>query len=411
MHLATGARRGVGFSRGHASCYDCHAMRVVSLLGLLSLCALAWPSSSRAESAAIEQIIREGLAHNLAGDYAAADRSWLRLRELAPESPAAPAYELTTLFARMSFRNDDRGFDPEIQSRVDRVARLAEGRLARDPADAETLYYQGYARFQRARLHAMRDELYAGGAVGEEARKSLERALEIRPGLTRAKLPLGMYLYYASALPGALRLMSFLWFVPKGSAEQGLALLRELQAGEGVLADEAAWVLSDVYEDFMPERREQGLALIRGLAARYPRNDLFRMQELFILARMGRHAEAQAAAAALVQGLAGRPEQERLRSVARVWEARAAIEQGDPASARAALSALREDRGDRPPWLEAFVTLAEGQLADAGGDRAGARARCEAVVALQPPRRASHATRLAEGYLERPFQVGVAAAD
>jgi hypothetical protein len=178
-----------------------------------------------------------------------------------------------------------------------------------------------------------------------------------------------------------------------------------------VLGDEAAWVLSDIYEEFIPEKREEGLALARALVARYPRNELLRMQELFTLARMQRPAETRATARALVTRLDGRPEHARLRAVARVWEARAAIAEGDAAGGRAALAALESHRGDGPPWLEAFVVLAQGQLADAAGDRAGARARYEAVVALEPPARSGWASSLAEGYLERPFRAGVAAAD
>jgi tetratricopeptide (TPR) repeat protein len=390
-------------------------MRAASPIGLLFslltplFLAPAWPVL--AEPPAVEALIRQGIVHNLAGDYDAADRAWAGVRALAPASPAAGVHEIGTLFARMSFRNEDRSFDAKITQRVEEAVRLAEARIAANAEDAEAHYYRGYARFHHARLHAVRGDLYTGGATGEQARRDLERALEIAPSLQRAKLPLGMYLYYASALPGALRMMNWLWFVPKGSADQGLAYLHELQAAGGTLAEEAEWVLTDIYEDFVPERRAEGLALVRGLSERYPRNELMRMQELFILARMGRPAQAQAVAAKLAARLDGEPEHARIRAVARVWEARAAIEAGDAAAGRAALRSLEADPGDAPPWLEAFVRLAEGQLADASGDRELARGHYEAVVALEPPKRAGYATRLAEGYLRKPFRVGVAASD
>jgi tetratricopeptide (TPR) repeat protein len=377
--------------------------RVRFLLPLAAALGLCAPPAWAGYDPALRALLLQGERHNYEGDFDAADAVWRRIRALDPESPAAPLYEVSTLWWRLSLDDDDTRYDDAIRGKSQEAARLAEARVQRDPADAVAHLFWGQALMQLGRLLGTRGEYLRAGSTAERGREHLERALALEPGLVDAKAPIGMYYFYASTVPDALRWLSFLWFVPSGDRDTGLRYLREAAEEGDVMRREARFVLLNVYT-YHQQDLEQALGLARDFAERFPRNSFFRFEELEILLMLKRPQDAVRAALALEAGTGGSPQDEGRRTMARVWRAQAELQGGAPARAWEILEPLGAGPG-WPWWGRAWVLLTRGRVLDLCGDRSRALALYREVESLEGARRSKRAARAALAGLREPFQL------
>jgi hypothetical protein len=378
-------------------------VRVGAALLLLAALGGSAPARAGAPADGLHALLGEGLRRNLAGDLDGADAIWAQARERHAGHPAPAVYAMETTFWRIAYDRAATRWDARIAAHADEAARLAQARIARDPRDGEAYYYWGYSEIHRARHDLMRRRYFHAGVHGDSARGHLERALALDPSRVDAKLPLGMYYYYASTLPAALRFVDWLWFVPTGDRGRGLALLEEVQERGELNALAARYVLSDVYGYFENET-DRSLALLADLERRFPANDLLLAERMFLLLHAERWADAARAAQAVETRVDGRVDSRGLRSLARIWRARAALHRGELGTASELLGGFGRGEPGVPTWAPAYVLLARGQLADARGARAEAMAAYRAVRALEGPTRSEVAAEQAGEYLDLPFR-------
>jgi tetratricopeptide (TPR) repeat protein len=367
---------------------------------LLVLLVLGAPSAAVSEG---NELIQAGIDRTLQGNPDAALALWKRIRERDPSDPAAPVFEVYTLFSLQVADENDTRYDAKIAATTDEAIRLARARVAADENDAEAHFYLGQALFHRARLNGIRGNLYRAGADGERARKSFERALALRPSLVDAKLPLGMYYYYAGLLPGAVKWMSWLWFIPTGESETGLRFLREVHAQGGLYRWDAAFMLMNIYTFHEPDY-PKALAVGARLREHYPQNLLIANEYLELLVEACRFEIAIEEALRVEAFPANDAREKAFQGMTRVTRARAELFRERPGQAWEILSGFGADGPDRPYWGSAWLLLTRGQILDAQGRRQPAREHYRRVLGLRPPRGSERATALAEAGLEPPFE-------
>ncbi len=368
----------------------CRAGWLAAALGAL----VFWPGGSRATGAAqpaapvapsIEASLAQGLAHLADGEYEAADATWARLRELAPAHPAAYVHAVDTLYWRDIHVDDGSGFDPAIEQgatlAVERARAWAEGR-SRDPL---AQLYLGQALIQLGRFHGTRLRIVKAGGLGEEGRKSLGRALALDPALADARYPLGLYQYYAGQIPNLLSWLKFLWFMPEGDVQGGLANLERAREGGDRYRFDAAFYLTNI-RAYHESVRDVDWAVreTRVLHDRHPRNALVHFELLELLAMQGEYEAARLEAQKLEAhpGRATSAEARGRANMATVWRARAELALGQPERALGTLHGFGEDGPSEPDWGARWVQVTRGQALDALGRRDEAIARYERVVAL-----------------------------
>lgn len=374
------------------------------LLAALAPAPAAAEAELRSDEAEFAALVREGIAHNMAGDFGEASLVWARLRAMRPRHPAPAALSVKTSFWRRLLDPVKAPHEASIRAGVARAKRLARARLGEEPDDAEAHFYLGMALTSEGRLEARQGAYYRGGTLGEEGRAHLERALALRPELVDAKYPLGLYAYYASLVPSVLQWLSFLWFVPSGEGERGLRYLETVRVEGELFPLEATYILSNIYTYFEPERRERAEELLNELRERFPGNRFLAFEQLELRLEEGRLEEAEA----LAREIETAPERhfwdEGYAVAARVWRARIALQRGDAGRAEALLEGVRPDAPGRPAWLGAWATLARGRIADLRGERERALARYAEVVALERPHYSRRAAERAEAGQASPFR-------
>ena len=347
--------------------------------------------------------IEEGVQANLQGHYKRADAIWQSLRRLDPSDPTPDLWEAETAWWRLVLNDGAVEQDERIQALTARAIKLSDARLKANPEDPAAMRDKGLALMMRTRLDGMRGRYLSAGRSGEKARALLERAHVLAPNQDRSQFPLAVYYYYAGIAPSFLKWVSWLWFVPKGDREKGLAIMREVRDKPGPHSDEARFMLMVVNTYHAPLDLSSALESGRFLHERYPDNVLFHSELVEVLLKKGLYDEAIESALALE---AQSPDDEVARTrplLGRILRAQAVLLNGSPQEAAAILESVDESDERLPVWGRAWFHLVEGQILDAQGERKAALAQYRQVQDLKGPAYNQRAALIAKAGMETPF--------
>jgi len=245
--------------------------------------------------ARLDQLRAQGYEALYNLDYEGARQSFNEMVRLFPDHPAGPQCLAATLWVeelnrsrqlQASLYNTDSlsnrvdKVDPrtlEMFRRWTRTARsLAEARLRQDPQDVEALYFLGATDGLNAVFTAAVEQKYRAALV--DSSRAVDRhkdVLKLDPNLHDAELTIGMSNYIVGSLPFPLKVIARIGGV-HGSKKRGLEMLERV-AKEGRWArDIARTLLIDLYK--REKRWPEALAVTRELAAKYPRNYIFKLQ-------------------------------------------------------------------------------------------------------------------------------------
>ncbi len=245
-------------------------------------------------------------------DYDRAIQEFERVLDRHPTDPSAVNHLLSTVLMRELYRmgamnsgeyaNDSfigeahRSADPKVKERikqlVDRAENLEEQELKTRPNDVGALYARGVTRAQFSLYTALVERAWFSAlrnAVG--ARHDHERVLELNPNYVDAKLVVGTHNYVMGSLPWSVKVAVALVGL-SGSKEKGFEYLREVANSNGENSVDAKVVLSLFLR--RERRYDEARAGMHDLAARYPANYLFSLEEANLLRAGGHLAEAAA---------------------------------------------------------------------------------------------------------------------
>ena len=180
---------------------------------------------------------------------------------------------------------------PAVEGHLKNVIRKAKDYTDHGGSRAEALYYSGRANSLLSSYYLIHDKKVQAARAAQRARSYLLKCLEEDPDHHDALLGLGLYHYYADALPRFFKLLGWVFGV-RGDADRGLRELRQAVKTGPTTGGEAAYFLTNVLTNF--ERRpDQGLGYIRWLVQKYPNNHVFYIEYQNALEALGYYAEAE----------------------------------------------------------------------------------------------------------------------
>jgi hypothetical protein len=251
---------------------------------------------SDAERGHLEQLRESGCEALYNLDYGKARADFSELARLFPQHPAGPQYLAsalmfetlyksrrlqTSLHSTKSFysKSDDKT-DPEVVKQfwtlIDEAQSLAVARRKQYPKDTEAIYYLGNVAALKATFEETVERRHSAAlADGCEAVELHRHVIKLDRTYIDAELTIGMYDYIVGALPLPVKLVAG-FFGAYGSKKRGLATVeRVAKEGKGA-RDQARTLLVILYtrEKRYVEAAEQA----RQLAAKYPRNYLYRLE-------------------------------------------------------------------------------------------------------------------------------------
>ncbi len=270
-------------------------------------------SSTSAVSSARDPLIATAFDHFYNMDYDRSIQEFEKVAERHPNDPSATNHLLSTILMRELYRmgamntgeytNDSfigqahRTADPKVKERIKQLVEHAESleelELKTDPNNVDALYARGVTRAQFSLYTALVERAWISSlrnAVG--ARHDHERVLELNPNYVDAKLVVGAHNYVMGSLPWSVKAAVALVGL-SGTKEKGLQYLREVADSSGENGVDAKVVLALFLR--REHRYDEARAYMHDLAARYPRNYLFPLEEANLLRSGGHVSEAAAA--------------------------------------------------------------------------------------------------------------------
>jgi hypothetical protein len=275
------------------------------------------PTMSEAERKRFDALRTEGFdaLYNL--DYEGARRRFMELTKAYPDHPAGAQFLATSLWLKTlnesrrlqaSLYNTE-GFyakseektDPKVLAEFRELTRqaktLAEARLKRDPKDIEALYFLGATEGLKAAFAgAVERSFMSALRNGSDSVDRHRDVLKLDPAFHDAEITIGMYDYVVSTLPLPVKIMAAIGGI-RGSKKKGLERLERVTREGHWAQDDAKVLLIALYK--REKRFNDALALARDLAAKYPRNYLFKLEAADALvsqAALDRPTDREAAA-------------------------------------------------------------------------------------------------------------------
>jgi tetratricopeptide (TPR) repeat protein len=246
----------------------------------------------------LDPMVREGYNYFYILDYDGALIHFDAVLKAHPDDPMAYGYvqmatvfrELyhqdlldTTYYAHDSFLTSKRSVTvaPATLARIESLTntgiRLCDDRIKADPNDKNAYFARGYLRGIHAAFITLVDHSFVAAArQGYASRNDSEQVLKIDPDYADAKMAIGIQQFAVASLPRWVRLVVGIVGVG-GNKEKGLQLLRESAAHGVITAVESRTVLSLFLRH--DGRYPEALVVQHGLAAQFPHNYLFRLEE------------------------------------------------------------------------------------------------------------------------------------
>lgn len=274
-----------------------------------ALCSLLIPGF--AALAAVPSV-PEGLQALYSLDYARASQIFEREAERRPDDPEAWNHLAQALLHRALFAAnalDSSAFGPgspflkrprvpmsepdeaRFREAIRRSLSLCEARLRQNPRDGACLYATGVAHAHQAQQALLVKKSWREALrEGTRSRQAHEKLMRLEPELADACLIPGLHEYIAGSLPWYVKALAFLAGY-RGDRRRGIQQMERAVAHGRKTAVEARVMLSVVL------RREKeyakAAALMTELAAAFPANYLYRLEEIRMLAEAGQGKQAR----------------------------------------------------------------------------------------------------------------------
>ncbi|HUY82313.1 MAG TPA: hypothetical protein VMU92_11370 [Acidobacteriaceae bacterium] len=244
-----------------------------------------------------EPLVQEGFRYFYVMDYTGALRVFRKVQARHPNAPIATDYVLYVTIFQELFRQDlldttfyaNDGFltgkhqvveDPKVRDEVKGLAQKvfdqADAELTKNPNDVNAYFARGWGRSLEAVYVAMVEHRFGSALkLAFGAKSDCEKALQLDPNYTDAKLVVGVYQYVVGALPFAFKILVGFAGI-HGTKAEGLATLQDAAARGVITSVEARTVMA-----FFLRREGQyqkALAYNATLVKEYPHDFLFNLE-------------------------------------------------------------------------------------------------------------------------------------
>lgn len=269
----------------------------IALVGAPSPGSVQDPWLNQTERAKFEtlRIVGSEALFNL--DYETARKSFKEMAVAFPKYPAGPQFLADSLWIETLYQtrrlqsslyggddtfystSDDKA-DPAVVEKfrdLTRQARqLAEARLNQCPRDVEALYFLGAIEGLKASFEeAVERRHFAALKDGSDAVDRHREVIKLDPNYHDAEITIGLYDFTVGSLPLPVKLIAGVAGF-RGSKKRGLATLERVTKEGKWIRDEARTLLIVLYT--REKRFAEAAVYAKELAAKYPRNYLYRLE-------------------------------------------------------------------------------------------------------------------------------------
>jgi tetratricopeptide (TPR) repeat protein len=177
----------------------------------------------------------------------------------------------------------------QFTSIMERVVKMGEDRIARNPQDTIALFYTGGAYGYLARYILKDGSFFKAASVGKKGMDLHEKLIAISPNCYDAYFSLGLYHSVASNVPWFIKPILYIFGI-SGDEEKGIEYLTLVSSKGNLAVYEARWVLAQLYS--RRKEDEKAFNIYQSLAQQFPNNYSFVSQVVEMLCDQKRYHEA-----------------------------------------------------------------------------------------------------------------------
>ena len=241
-----------------------------------------------------DQHTRQGidLVYNL--QFEGAEKEFQFLIDKHPDHPAGYFFEAMVDWWKILLDIDNDSLDDSFIAKLDAVIDKCDNLLDKNPDDVTALFFKGGSLGFRGRLRANRGSWIKAANDGRLALPIVQRAFKIAPDNFDILLGIGIYNYYAEAIPEQYPVVKPLMiFFPSGDKKKGIEQLKTAAAHAKYAAVEASYFLLQL--NYTHERQyDKGLEIAQQLFSRFPNNVVFHRYVGRCMVSLAKWEEAQA---------------------------------------------------------------------------------------------------------------------
>ncbi len=251
---------------------------IVKYFFLLLLLASLVPSDSFAQwltDPDFDLHTKQGIDHVYNLEFDQAEKEFQYLIATHPNHPAGYFFLAMVDWWRILLNIDNESLDDRFLAKLDVVIDKCDSILDNNPDDVTALFFKGGSLGFRGRLRANRGSWIKAANDGRLALPIIRHAYSIAPENFDILLGMGIYNYYAEAIPEQYPIVKpLMFFFPGGDKAKGIKQLTAVAAKAKYAAVEADYFLLQLY--YTHERQyEKALEIALRLFARYPKNVVF----------------------------------------------------------------------------------------------------------------------------------------
>jgi tetratricopeptide (TPR) repeat protein len=246
----------------------------IILLLLLSTPLLAQGSNSQAFTKYDAQVLK-GIDYVYNLDFNEADSVFSDIIKQDPKSPVGHFFKGMVLWWKMMLDLDDTQYDETFSDYMEKVIELCDERLEVNDRDIEAMFFKSGSLGFRGRLRANRGQWLKAALDGKDALPIVYRLQKISKGNIDVLFGLGIYDYYAEAIPEqypAVKPLALMF--PKGDKKRGIARLDSCMRFGHYAKVEAIYFLTQIYYVYEKDFNK-ATELAKLLHQRYPDNPFF----------------------------------------------------------------------------------------------------------------------------------------
>ncbi len=208
-------------------------------------------------------------------EFEAAEGYFKQVRELEPDHPAGYFLDAMVYYWKLTLYRFTDYYHKPFLNRINKAIKVCDARLNENSGDIIALFFKGGALGYRGRFYGENEQWIRSAHDGLEAYNMLIKCLKIAPTNKDILLGLGIFNYYAEAIPEKYPMTKpLLTFLPGGDKKMGLLQLHESALYARYTGVEAEVSLLQAYHNF-DRNNKKANEIARDLHERYPENPYF----------------------------------------------------------------------------------------------------------------------------------------
>ena len=192
-----------------------------------------------------------------------------------PSEPEGYFFSAMVTYWKILMDRENTQFDEKYFSQIEKTIEVCDKKFDSNEHDATAMFYKGGALGYRGRLEVHRKSWLSAINHGRKGLSFMMDAYERDKKNTDAFLGMGLYQYYAEAIPEEFPLVKpLMWFLPSGNKEKGIEFLTRASREGKFTKIEAKYFLLQIRVRFENDFRK-ALPLAEELHKEFPGNPIF----------------------------------------------------------------------------------------------------------------------------------------